>query len=182
MSEQRTHLRVPLRTSTLYVDDNYVLKTKICNISEGGICLDYLPCLPKGNLIIYFPLILYPDFKKCSSVDLKNIDLEKLSQVVISTEIKIIHNLKEVSEVEVPFLSRIGCTFVNLKKEHLELIQKYSVQMIGNITYMLMKFSDDQQGENEDFGKMAQLIGYSAKEGFSSIYQNLLKDYEALEN
>ena len=47
----REHIRAPLMTTVLYVDEGYVFKAKTLNISLGGILIEELPHFPDNDEI-----------------------------------------------------------------------------------------------------------------------------------
>ncbi|MEC7278293.1 MAG: PilZ domain-containing protein [Bdellovibrionota bacterium] len=182
---KREYLRAPLKTSSLYIMEDYVLKAQLLNISEGGILLDHLPSVPPVNALpLMFSLIDFPEFSLLHPEVLLNLDIEQMERKVIRMKARIVRSFEGFSEVDKIFATKIGCEFVNPGLLEKQLISQYVSRYGKNLIYYLGLFEGRGQKSNKVdlVRKTAELLGYDSTEQLARLRLKALHDYQSLES
>lgn len=182
---KREYLRAPLKTSTLYLMEDYVLKAFMLNISEGGVLLDNLPSIPPVNAIpLMFPLIDYPELSLLHPEVLFGLEVTQMEKRIIRMKAKIVRSFEGFSEVDKIFVTKIGCEFVNPGPLETQLISKYVSRYARNLIYFLGLFEGRGQkaDKTELLRKTAGLLGYDSKMQIAQMRLKALHDYQSLES
>lgn len=179
---QRAFLRAPLKTQVLFQDDEYVLKARILNISEGGILLENLPHIPEVPAI---PLVLdlpsIPDLLSTPKPQLLHLKLEELPRKIIRVKARLVRKFEGESEIDALFVTKIGCEFVKATEEERDVIREYVARFTKNIVFLLNQFESSNK-DLEVLRKTAELLGYGGEEKIAFLRQKVLHDYQSLES
>ncbi len=182
---KRAHLRAPLKSDTLYILDDYVLKANLLNISEGGILLENLPRVPDIQAIpLMFPLIDYPEFSQLHADILMGLNSQQLEKKVIRTKARIVRSFEGQSEVDKIFVTKIGCQFVVCSDADRDAISQYVTRYAKNLIYYLGLFEGRGQkaGNLDILRKVAELLGYDSTMQIGLLRLKALHDYQSLES
>lgn len=182
---KREFLRAPLKTSALYLMEDFTLKAYLLNISEGGILLDNLPSVPPIKAIpLMFPLIDYPELSLLHPEVLFGLEVAHLDKRVIRMKARIVRSFEGFSEVDKIFVTKIGCEFVNPQPVEKNLISKYVSRYAKNLIYFLGLF--EGRGQKADrvqlIRKTAELLGYDSELQIARLRLKALHDYQSLED
>ena len=181
---KRRHLRAPLSSEVLYVDDEYTFKASTENISEGGILLAQLPHVPEDlsiPMMVALPQI--PALDAMSSKELQDLRFLKLPKKIFRLKAKIVRKMEGMSSVEKVFLRSIGCEFIDLPETHLTFIHEYIQSFSKNCIYILNLFQSGVANEKEagKIQKLASLLGYDGTEKISDLRHKIIHDYHSLD-
>lgn len=182
---QRKFLRAPLKSTSLYVDEEHVFKAKVLNISEGGILLSELPHVPDINsLPIAINVIHYPRFQNMSLEDLKNIAIEELPRTILKTKVRMVRTFGDQSNVEKVFINFIGCEFYNPPPEFKTVVFKYVETFAKNTVFLLSLFESlgNRSEQLETLRTVAHLLGYDKNMKIPLLRAKVLHDYQSLES
>lgn len=182
---KREFLRAPLKTSALYLMEDFALKAYMLNISEGGILLDNLPSVPPVKAIpLMFPLIDYPELSLLHPDVLFGLEVAQLDKRVIRMKARIVRSFEGFSDVDRIFVTKIGCEFVNPQPLEKQLISKYVSRYARNLIYFLGLF--EGRGQKADrtqlLRKTASLLGYDPDMQIAHMRLKALHDYQSLES
>lgn len=182
---QRKHLRAPLKSEALYIDDDHVFKARTLNISEGGILLCELPHVPDINAIpMMVALIHYPKLGTLSPEKIKSLNPAEFPRSVIKLKARMVRTFEGKSTVEKLFLTHIGCELYpppeEVKKEIIEYVNTFA----KNTVYLLSLFESNHHKKEqvELVRKVAELLGYDATMAMPLLRQKVLHDYQSLES
>jgi hypothetical protein len=179
---QRAFLRAPLKTFSLYQDDDYVLKARLINISEGGVLIENLPHIPEVPAI---PLVLdlphVPDLLSMPSNQILHIKTSELDRDIIRIKARIARQFEAESEVDKLFVKKIGCEFVKADEDERDKIREYVARFTRNIVYLLNQFESSNKNLSV-LRKTAEILGYDGEERVSFLRQKVLHDYQSLES
>ena len=179
---QRAFLRAPLKTTVLFQDDEYVLKARLLNISEGGVLLENLPHIPEVPAI---PLVLdlprIPDLLTLPASQLLHLKLEDLPRDIIRIKCRLVRKFEGESEIDALFVTKVGCEFVKADEEERSKVREYVARFTKNIVFLLNQF--ESSSKNLDvLRKTAEILGYGGDEKIAFLRQKVLHDYQSLES
>ncbi len=180
----RIHLRAPLNTFVLYEAGNYVFKAKVYNISEGGLLLENLPCIPDVLLV---PLMInlpgYFEFSKASEQELLETKAKGRDGKIFRARVKIVRSFEKINEIDKLFISNIGCQFIALGEGPKAEVSEYIQIFTKNIIYLLGLFesANNNSKKKKLIRQVASLLGYDGEMKFSYLRQKILHDYQSLE-
>lgn len=181
---RRKHLRAPLKSDILYEMDGDVLKAHCLNVSEGGILIDQLPCVPEVKVMpIMFAMNLLPNFQGMGRERIMALRKSDLDQVVLRARTKIVRSFDGLSGVDKVFSTHIGCQFVNLEENAQESIKNYVAVFAKNIVYLLTLFESGQNSQEQThvLRHVGDFLGYDTSIKISQLRQKVLHDYQSLE-
>ncbi len=173
---KRSHLRAPVRTSILYIDGDYTLKTQALNISLGGILLSYLPKIPDNDMLIMFiPLHIYPLFENLDE-DIFDMDIPR---DLIRAKAVVINKFEGVSQTDGVFINRLGCKFEEVEDKYLDTIEKYVQRYTSNLTFLISLFSKYSNDKKimEFIRRCANFLGHRHQH-ITDIHKALMLDYQ----
>ncbi len=182
---KRLHLRAPLKTSALYLVDDFALKGSILNISEGGLLLENLPSVPDIKAIpLMFPLIDYPEFSLLHPEVLLGLKVLFLEKKIVRMKARIVRSFEGFSDVDRVFVTKIGCEFVSSSDKCKEYISDYVARYAKNLIYFLGLFEGRGQkaDRNKLLRKTAGLLGYDSEMQIAQMRLKALHDYQSLES
>lgn len=179
---QRVFLRAPLKTNALYQDDDFVLKAKLINISEGGVLVENLPHIPEVPAI---PLLLdlpqIPDLVTLPAGQLINLKINDLERDIVRIKARLVRKFEGESEVEKLFVTKIGCEFVKADESERAIIREYVLRFTRNIVFLLNQFESSKK-DLTVLRKTAEVLGYDGEERIAFLRQKVLHDYQSLES
>ncbi len=181
----RQHLRAPVNQEMLYLCDDYVLKGRCSNISEGGMLITDMGRVPSSTRFhTMVSLIQYPEFSKLSSQKLISIDHSAFDIEVIRCEVDVIRSFDGLSEVEKILLPSIGAKFSHVTSGNMALIRSYVTTFSKNMIYLLTQFenSSKKNGNIVHLRKTASLLGYDSDMKLPLLRAKVLHDYQSLES
>lgn len=184
-SFRRKHLRAPLKTEFLFENEGHVFKGRTSNISEGGILLSSLPCIPKANLIhMMIDLPYIPELQGLQSKNILQLKKESFDRQIIRLSGRIVRSFEAESEVDQIFETNIGCQFLNLSDDVETSIRDYVSRCSRNTIYLLSLFEQvNVKASNLDFiRRVAYLLGYNESSKMATLRQKVLHDYHSLES
>jgi hypothetical protein len=182
---QRKYLRAPLKSTALYVDDEHVFKSRILNVSEGGLLLSELPHVPEINsLPIVINMIVYPRFQNLSLEELKQLSTDDLPRVILKTKVRMVRTFENQSVVDRVFVNFIGCEFYNPEQEFKIAIFNYVENFAKNTIYLLSLFESlgNRVEQLETLRAVAHLLGYDRRMKLPLLRAKVLHDYQSLES
>jgi len=182
---QRKHLRAPLKSEALYIDEDSVFKARTLNISEGGILISELPHVPEINALpLMIALIQYPKFSNVSPEKLKNLNPIEFPRTILKMKARMVRTFEGKSTVEKLFLTHIGCEFYPLDEETKAQIVEYVSTFAKNTIFLLSLFESNHHKKEqiELLRKVAELLGYDAQMAIPLLRQKVLHDYQSLES
>lgn len=183
--KSRRHLRAPFRSTCLYVDGDYVFKSRTNNISEGGILLSELPHLPEINAI---PLIImlteFPRFQNFSFDDLKKMNFDDFPRKVVKVKARLVRSFEGESKVDQVFRKFIGCEFYAANDQFIIAVKNYVETYAKNIVYLLSLFESlgNKTEQLEALRTIAQFLGHDRKMKIPLLRAKVLHDYQSLES
>lgn len=182
---QRKFLRAPLKSTALYVDGEHVFKSRVLNLSEGGILLSELPHVPEINsLPIALNIIHYPRFQTLMMDELKKLSLDDFERSIIKTKVRMVRTFENQSNVDRVFINFIGCEFYNPGPEIKIIIFKYIETFTKNTIYLLSLFESlgKREEQLETLRAVAHLLGYDRRMKLPLLRAKVLHDYQSLES
>lgn len=182
---QRKHLRAPLKSEALYIDEDHVFKAKTLNISEGGILLCELPHVPEINALpMMVALIHYPKLGLLSPEKIKNLNTEDFPRSVIKLKARMVRTFEGKSTVEKLFLTHIGCELYPPSEDAKAAIIEYVNVFAKNTVFLLGLFESNHHKKEqvELLRKVAELLGYDSAMAMPLLRQKVLHDYQSLES
>ncbi|AYF45349.1 MULTISPECIES: PilZ domain-containing protein [Halobacteriovorax] len=181
----RQYLRAPVNQEMLYLCDDYVLKAKCSNISEGGMLISDMGRVPeKSRFHTMISLIQYPEFSKLSTQKLLSIDHSAFDIEVLRCEVDVVRSFEGLSEVEKILLPSIGAKFSEVSSGNMALIKAYVQTFSKNMIYLLTQFenSSKKKGNIVQLRKTAALLGYDSSLKIPLLRAKVLHDYQSLES
>ena len=182
---QRKFLRAPLKSQALYVDGEHVFKSKILNISEGGMLLSELPHIPEiSSLPVAFNLIFYPRFQGMPFEDLKQLTVDDFERTIMKTKVRMARSFENQSNVDRVFINFIGCEFYNPAPEFKHAVSQYVESFTKNTVYLLSLFESlgNRTEQLEVLRTVAHLLGYDRRMKIPLLRAKVLHDYQSLES
>ncbi|MBC7713564.1 MAG: PilZ domain-containing protein [Rhizobacter sp.] len=182
---QRKFLRAPLKSTSLYVDGEHVFKSRILNVSEGGVLLSELPHIPEINsLPIALNLIHYPRFQTLSLEQLKQLSVDDFPRSIVKTKVRMVRTFENQSNVDRVFINFIGCEFYNTDPEFKMIIFQYVETFAKNTVYLLSLFESlgNRVEQLETLRTVAHLLGYDRRMKVPLLRAKVLHDYQSLES
>jgi hypothetical protein len=182
-ARQRRFLRAPLKSTSLYVDGEHVFKSRILNISEGGILLSELPHVPEINsLPIAINLIRYPRFQGMPFEELKQQSADDFSRIILKTKVRMVRTFENQSNVDRVFINFIGCEFYNPEDDFKAAIYDYVDTFAKNTVYLLSLFESlgNRTEQLETLRTVAHLLGYDRRMKVPLLRAKVLHDYQSL--
>jgi hypothetical protein len=180
---QRKFLRAPLKSTALYVDGEHVFKSRILNISEGGLLLSELPHIPEINsLPIAINLILYPRFQGMSLDDVKQLSSDDFTRKIIKTKVRLVRSFENQTNVDRVFINFIGCEFYNPVEDFKLDVFSYVETFAKNTVYLLSLFESlgNRTEQLELLRCVAHLLGYDRRMKVPLLRAKVLHDYQSL--
>ena len=187
MKFRRNFSRAPLSQSVLFESSKYIFTATSLNISGGGIFLNHLPFVPADNKIsIMLNIPQIPSFKRIVEREELSHRLQFFNVKTIRVKVEIMRSTVENSTLG-PFLGKgIGCKFLDLSAENLNIINRYVKGSSKNIKYLLRLFEEATEldvNEREDSFKtllyLAQILDHDKNTKPSLIRNKLLSDYQS---
>jgi len=178
----RGHKRAPFYSWCLYQHEDYGLKARVLNISEGGLLLESLPAIPAGNSFsVMIDLPLFPHLSMMTMKDLLKLCREELESSVIRAQVEAVRKVEGKSDVDHLFMVKIGSKFIGLGKQEKSRIETYVLSFSKNLVYLLSLFeSGVTKPDKILFIKhVAKLLGYNDQQKISQIRQQVLHDYQS---
>lgn len=182
---QRKYLRAPLKSQALYVDGEHVFKSRILNVSEGGVLLSELPHIPEINsLPIALNIIHYPRFSGMSLDELKQLSVDDFTRTILKTKVRMVRSFENQSNVDRVFINFIGCEFYNPSAEFKLVIFQYVETFAKNTVYLLSLFESlgNRSEQLETLRTVAHLLGYDRRMKIPLLRAKVLHDYQSLES
>lgn len=181
-SHRRQYLRAPLKTFVLYDDDHFGFKAQAINISTGGILLENLPHVPEINALpVLIDIPSFPTFQTLGIDKIKKLEGQQFSRRIIRARARIVRSFDGQSEVDKVFVQKIGCQFVSISDENINLIEEYVTNFAKNTIYLLTLFESHTQHQAEMVRIVSSFLGYKGDEKMSVLRQKVLHDYQSLE-
>ena len=181
-AHRRQYIRAPLKTFVLYDDDHFGFKAQALNISTGGVLLENLPHVPEINAL---PLLLdiptFPIFSSLSAEKIKKLEGQHLSRRIIRARARIVRSFEGQTDVDKIFVQKIGCQFVSITPEAVEVLSEYVANFAKNTIYLLTLFESNSQHQADLIRIISGLLGYQPDEKLSILRQKVLHDYQSLE-
>lgn len=181
---QRKHLRAPLKSTCLYVDEDHVFKARVVNVSEGGILLSDLPHIPEINsLPIAINLIHHPKLNVMTIEQLRAINVDDLPRTILKTKARMVRSFEGQSNVDKVFVNFIGCEFYNPAPDFRAVIKEYVEVFAKNTVYLLSLFESlgNRSEQLEMLRLVSQLLGYDSSMKIPLLRAKVLHDYQSLE-
>jgi len=182
---QRKYLRAPLKSDCLYVDGEYVFRSKILNISEGGILLSDLPHIPEINsLPVAIDLIQFPRLQTFGLDELKLLKTSEFPRMIIKTKAIMVRTFEGHTNVDKVFVNYIGCRFYNPETDFKVEVFKYVENFAKNTIYLLSLFESlsNRADQLELLRTVANLLGYDRRIKIPLLRAKVLHDYQSLES
>jgi hypothetical protein len=182
---QRKFLRAPLKSQSLYVDGEHVFKSRILNVSEGGVLLSELPHIPEINsLPIALNIIHYPRFNSLPFDQIKAMTVEDFERTILKTKVRMVRSFENQSPVDKVFVNFIGCEFYNPSAEFKRVIFEYVETFAKNTVYLLSLFESlgNRTEQLELLRTVAHLLGYDRRMKIPLLRAKVLHDYQSLES
>ncbi len=182
---RRAHLRAPLNSILLYEDDGHVFKAGTLNISEGGVLLENLPRIPEINAMpLMINLLFLPELSRQRMDQLLSKTSSDYERVIIRAKAKMVRSFDVQDEVDQIFITRIGCEFVKLPQDSLEIIKQYVARFAKNTIYLLSLFENHGNRHEQIYflRHVAGLLGYQSQLPLTRLRQKVLHDYQSLES
>lgn len=180
---KRAHLRAPIFDEVVYVCDDYVLKGRCENVSEGGALFTEMSRVPDNlTFPILIPLVQYPEFSKLSPKKILSVERSSFDLLVVRAVVNIVRSFKGKSEVEKILMKSFGAKFVSIEETDASLIKDYVTIYAKNIVHLLSLFeSHSSKGSNIAYlRKVASLLGYDGQVKLSVLRQSVLHDYQSI--
>lgn len=180
---QRKFLRAPLKSTALYVDGEHVFKSRILNISEGGLLLSELPHIPEINsLPIAINLIQYPRFQGMPLDEVKQMTTDDFTRVIVKTKVRMVRSFENQSNVDRVFINFIGCEFYNPEEDFKLAVFSYVETFAKNTVYLLSLFESlgNRTEQLELLRSVAHLLGYDRRMKVPLLRAKVLHDYQSL--
>lgn len=181
-AHRRQYIRAPLKTFVLYDDDHFGFKAQAINISTGGVLLENLPHVPEINAL---PLLLdiptFPIFSSLSAEKIKKLEGQHLPRRIIRARARIVRSFEGQTDVDKIFVQKIGCQFVAIAPESVEVLSEYVANFAKNTIYLLTLFESHSQHQADLIRIISGLLGYRPDEKLSVLRQKVLHDYQSLE-
>lgn len=182
---QRKHIRAPLKSEALYIDDEHVFKARTLNISEGGILLCELPHVPDINAIpMMVALIQFPKLGNLSPEKIKALSAHEFSRSVIKLKARMVRTFEGKTTVEKLFLTHIGCELYPPSADALDEIVEYVNTFAKNTIFLLSLFESNHHKKDQIdlVRKVADVLGYDSTMPMPLLRQKVLHDYQSLES
>lgn len=184
-SFRRAHLRAPLMTSVLYVDDDYVHRCRSLNISKGGILLGELPHIPEINALpIMFALPEIPLFSKLLHHEILALNEDQFHVDIVRVKARMVRQFDKKQRLDAIFTKNIGCEFVKASEQTKDKIELYVQKMAKNTVFLLSLFENKAKTETnlKVIRRVSRLLGYNEEEKLSLLRLKVLHDYQSLES
>ena len=182
---QRKYLRAPLKSVCLYVDGEHVFKSRVLNISEGGILLSDLPHIPEINsLPLAIGLIQYPRLQSMTIDQLKILNIDEFPRTIVKTKARMVRTFEGQSNVDKVFMNFIGCEFYNPTTEFKVAVFQYVETFARNTVYLLSLFESlgNRTEQLELLRTVAHILGYDRRMKIPNLSAEVLQDYKSLES
>tara|TARA_R110002072_G_scaffold64203_1_gene159061 strand:+ start:36363 stop:36929 length:567 start_codon:yes stop_codon:yes gene_type:complete len=182
---RRAHLRAPIKRDVLFIDDEYVLKARTLNISEGGILLESLPHVPEIKSIpLMIPIPEFPEFYHLSQEQILGLDLDSLEGEVGRFKARLVRSFEGISEVDKIFVTKIGCEFVATGEREDFLVKEYVTRFAKNLIFLLGLFEGRGFSKKTPqlIRKCSDLLGYDSELPVAQLRLKALHDYQSLES
>ncbi len=182
---QRKYLRAPLKSVCLYVDGEHVFRSRVLNISEGGILLSDLPHIPEINsLPLAIDLLQFPRLQNLSLDELKLLKTSEFPRTIIKTKAAMVRTYEGHSNVDKIFINYIGCKFYNPDVDFKVEVFKYVETFAKNTIYLLSLFESlsNRTEQLELLRTVANLLGYDRRMKIPLLRAKVLHDYQSLES
>lgn len=181
---QRRHLRAPFKECILYSSDQYVLKARAINISEGGVLLDELPSFPtRDDVPIMFCIQEFPQLKNFNLLKLQTFNREIFPKHVIRAKVKMVRRVQLAQNLENIFQSRFGLEFIRMTPGDQKVIEEYVTSFSSNLIH-LQTMMDSYNSDEENKIKvrtLAKILGYDGDEKVSQLRNLVTNDYKSLQ-
>lgn len=178
---RREYLRAPLKANVLYIDDDYVLKARTENISEGGILLENIPKIP---VVPAIPLMMsiphFPLLNRMTEERIMSFGPNSFDSDIIRVKARVVRSFEGKSEVEAVFMTHIGCEFVVMDEQTRSIIGQYVENFARNVVYLLGLF--ERHANPELIRHVAELLGYPIYQKINLLRMKVLHDYQSLES
>jgi hypothetical protein len=180
---KRKHCRAPMFTPVLADINGEVVKVRGVNISQGGVLLDYLPeKIPESFQILFF-LPRFPEFSKVDKKIMNMMNRHSLEHDFINVTVR--HTRKG----NIPKSFCHGYEFVNHDEDFDDIILKYTIQMVSNLSYYLNLFEIHDRNNKSEEGEqqirsLAKILGHVDKNktiALSSLRARGLHDFQNLD-
>lgn len=179
---KRAHLRAPVYRDALYESEGHVLKAKVLNISEGGILLGELACVPEINALpLMVSLPVYPEFNSLN-IYKDHFELPEINSRVIRLKAKIVRNFTKRTATDHIF-ENIGCQIIRPTDE-VKLFLKEYVQKYGRNLVFLLSLFQTMGNSKKNIGairQLAKLLGHDSSLPVAHLRMKLIHDYQSLE-
>ena len=182
---QRKHLRAPLKSMCLYVDEEHVFKARVLNISEGGILLSELPHIPEINsLPMAIDLIQFPRLQHLSLEEIKHFNHQDCDHIILKTKAKMVRSFEGKSQVDQVFINFIGCEFYSPSSDFKMEVFRYVETFAKNTIYLLSLFESlgNRTEQLELLRCVAHILGYDRRMKIPLLRAKVLHDYQSLES
>lgn len=180
---QRRHLRAPLKEFILYSSNQYVLKARAINISEGGLLIDELPSFPDHDEVpVMFCLQETPLLKNFSLLKLQTFTLDLFPKHVLRAKAKMVRRVHLSQNLENIFMSRFGLEFIRITPGDLKIIDTYVMNFSANLIYLqtlIDSFNTDEETKLK-VRTLAKILGYDHTEKISQLRNTVTTDYKSL--
>ncbi|MBT4790368.1 MAG: hypothetical protein HON90_02255, partial [Halobacteriovoraceae bacterium] len=161
---QRKYLRAPFTQDVLYGDGGFVHKAKALNLSEGGILLSELGCIPADECISFmFQLPRYSLFKNFHLEDLRQVNREQLETSTIRFNAHMVRKPGNTpSATEGVFSPKVGFEIKEIAPIYQKYIYEYVDVFSSNLIYMQVLI-DTLQSDQTNLPKLrllSHILGY----------------------
>lgn len=187
MSHQfrRAHLRAPIKRDILFIDEDYALKARALNISEGGILLESLPRVPEIKSIpLMIPVPHIPELYQLTQEQILSLNSDGFEGEVARFKARLVRSFEGVSEVDKIFVTKIGCEFVSPKDREINLVKDYVQRFAKNLIFLLGLFEGRGFSNKtpQMLRKCSEILGYDAELPVAQLRLKALHDYQSLES
>lgn len=183
-SYQRRHLRAPFRETILYADDQYVLKARALNLSEGGLLIDELPSFPSKNdipLLISIPQL--PSLKNFNLLKMQTFSKELFPRHVIRVKANLVRREQLSQNLDNLFRSKFGVEFTRISPADQKYIEEYVSTYASNLVYLqtlIDSFNTDEETKIR-VRTLAKILGYDGLDKISQLRSKVSSDYKSLQ-
>lgn len=180
----RKHLRAPCISTVLFADDDYVFKTEMVNISEGGMLLKGLPHFPQKDIVpMMIRLPFFPPFINFSLQKMKDFTFDVFSPKILRIKAHMVRRVGETTNVDDVFKSRLGIQFDLIDTIALKQISDYVMTFTNNIVFLqtLLEQANSDEEAMEKAKVLASILGYNSNVRISELKMTVGHDYKSLQ-
>jgi len=176
----RKHLRVPLSSWFLYEDEGFVYKSRLVNISEGGILIESLPHVPSHSPVaVMVDIPKLPLLEGLSLSELMELRPYSFEHDLLRAQIETLRRSEMTTPVDQVFARHIAGKWFHPSSQLNQSIRAYVNSFCTNLA-ALWGYYLKTNGDPDRIKKVrlwANLLGYEGEAKLSFLHQQLQKDY-----